>query len=98
MAVSNGQRGEELLLFHLFLGYIWVFKNSLQSCSYVQANGVKSEVAKGQARGQKRPAPPEVSEAAEQNEQMDGQHARPAKKACHVRPPQRNALAMLIGS
>ncbi|CAL8472343.1 g11886 [Coccomyxa elongata] len=46
-------------------------------------NGVKSELAQGQARGQKRPAPPEVSEAAKQEAQTDGQHARPAKKACN---------------
>lgn len=67
-------------------------------CASAQANGVKSKADREEARGQKRTAPPEVREAAEQNAQTVGQQARPAKKACNVRPPQRNALAMLIGS
>lgn len=59
---------------------------------------MKIKADQEEARGKKRPAPAEVSKAAAQNVQKDEQHARPAKKPCNVRPPQRNALAMLIGS
>ncbi|BDA47202.1 probable histone-lysine N-methyltransferase 2A at N-terminal half [Coccomyxa sp. Obi] len=49
----------------------------------LMANRVKSTADQGEARGQKRPAPSEVSAAAQQNVQMDGQQQRPAKKACN---------------
>lgn len=100
---STDARGEQQRECRPFPFFCPRSSRSNSSSASAQANGVErtgvdSKADQEEARGQKRPAPPEASEAAQQKVQMDGQHARPAKKACNVRPPERSALAMLIGS